>query len=383
MRIRRVHLLALVVLLAISRSEAVTAQTCPDQNVKCITEPTGGDCSSIGTWNAVSKTCTLTADLSGKSIQIAGDDITLDGGGHVLKGVPVGGFPPPRGIHVEQRSGVTIANLTVREFQAGIELRNSFNCTLAGNTIGENTRVGIEVLDSNHNRIVKNTVTTAGDGILLKESADNVLEGNLVESNRDSGILLNFGSNGNTVTRNTARLNDGGVALGGASGQNTLRDNDVTGNRHLGIALYFDSNENAVIGNRITQNAVGVANGAGVLLMASSGNQFTDNTVAGNSRGIWLSYPVNDAYPGGGNEIYHNNFIDNPTQALITGWRSSPDAFSKQAPIGGNFWGDWTTPDADQDGVVDSAYRINGAGDNLPWKVKNGWTIPPNSNHAK
>jgi len=204
-----------------------------------------------------------------------------------------------------------------------------------------------------------------------------------VESNRNSGILLNFGSSGNTVTRNIAKLNAGGIALGGASSHNTLRDNDVAGNSRVGVALYFDSNENVVVGNRITKNAVGVADGAGVLLMQSSGNQFTDNTVAGNSRGIWLSYPETDAYLGGGNEVYHNNFIDNPTQALITGWRSAPDSFSKQAPIGGNFWGNWTTPDTDQDGVIDSAYRIGGGEDKLPWKVKDGWAAPPDVTHPR
>jgi parallel beta-helix repeat protein len=374
---------ALALLLVFAPSGALLAQPCVEGIAKCITGPTGGDCASIGTWKADTRTCTLSADLEGKAIQIAGDDITLDGNGHALMGMPVDGFPQPWGIYIEQRSGVTVRNLAIREFQAGIELRSSFRCTLETNTVGENKRAGIELLESNHNRIEKNTVSTAGDGILLKASANNVLDGNLVEWNHNSGILLNMGSTGNTVSKNTARLNAGGIALGGGSSQNSLRDNDVTGNGHLGVALYYDSNENVVTGNRITQNAVDVANGAGVLLMRSSGNRFTDNTVSGNSRGIWLSYPETDAYNGGGNEVYHNNFIDNPTQALVTGWRSSPDSFSKQAPIGGNFWGNWTTPDADKDGVVDSAYLINGAGDNLPWKAKDGWAASPDLTHRK
>jgi nitrous oxidase accessory protein len=135
--------------------------------------------------------------------------------------------------------------------------------------------------------------------------------------------------------------------------------------------------------NRIAGNAVGVPDGAGVLLMQASGNRFSNNTVAGNSRGIWLAYPNTTAYSGGGNEIYHNNFIDNGTQALITGWRMTPDSFSKQAPIGGNFWGNWTTPDANGDGVVDSAYMISGGGDNLPWSVKDGWAVPPDAASSK
>jgi parallel beta-helix repeat protein len=317
------------------------------------------------------------------AIQIAGDGITLDGGGHTLTGGPVDGVPQPRGIDVEQGNGVTVRNLTVRRFQTGIALRSSSSCTVTGNTVSESARVGIELLESHHNRIDHNTVSSAADGIVVKRSADNALEGNVVESNRNSGILLSLGSSGNTVTRNVARLNVGGIALGGASSHNTLRDNDVTGNLRLGIALYFDSNENVVTGNRITRNALGVPDGAGMLLVQSSGNRFTDNTVAGNSRGIWLAYPETDAYMGGGNEIYHNNFMENATQAVITGWRSVVDSLSKQAPIGGNFWDNWTTPDADQDGVVDSAYLISGGGDNLPWKVKDGWAASPDVAHSR
>ncbi len=370
------HSLALVLLLGITPSGALLAQTCVQGATKCITGTSGGDCSSIGKWNATSKTCKLTGDLAGESIQIAGDGVTLDGDGHTLTGSSAGGFPQPYGIYVEQQTGVTVTRLTVKQFQAGIELRRCSTCAATNNMVSGCTRVGIELSESNHNTIGDNTLSAGGDGIVVQRSADNILKGNLAESNRDSGIILNSTSSGNTVTRNITRLNSGGIALGGASCHNTISDNDVTGNKHLGVALYFFSNENLVTNNRITGNGVGVTNGAGVLLMQASGNQFSNNTVAGNSRGMWLSYPDNDAFLGGGNEIYHNNFIDNETQALITGWRSTPDSFSKQAPIGGNFWGNWTTPDANGDGVVDSAYLISGGADNLPWRAKDGWYAP-------
>jgi parallel beta-helix repeat protein len=373
------HYLALVLLLGITPSGAFLAQTCVEGATKCITGSSGGDCSSIGKWDAASKTCTLTGDLAGEAIQIAGNGITLDGGGHTVTGASVRGFPQPYGIYVEQQTSVTITRLTVRQFQVGIKLRRCSTCAATNNTVSGCTRVGIELSESDHNSIGDNTLSACGDGIAVQRSAENTLKGNLAESNRDSGIILNSSSSGNTVTRNITRLNSGGIALGGASRHNTLFDNDVTGNKHLGVALYFFSNENLVTNNRIAGNGVGVANGAGILLMHASGNQFSNNTVSGNSRGMWLSYPNTDAFLGGGNEIYRNNFIDNETQALITGWRSTPDSFSKQAPIGGNFWGNWTTPDANGDGVVDSAYLISGGGDNLPWRAKDGWNAPPSA----
>ena len=371
------HPVAVVLLLGITHSGPLLAQTCVEGTTKCISGDTGGDCSSIGTWNAASKTCTLTGDLAGEAIQIAGDDVALDGGGHTLTGLAVGGLPQAYGVYVEQRTGVTVTNLILKQFQAAIEMVRCSSCAVKKNTVSGNARAGIELLESNHNTVGDNTLKASGDGIVLKGCADNILAGNLSESNRDSGIILNYNSSGNTVTRNVTRLNSGGIALGGASSHNTISDNDVSENRHLGIALYFSSNENVVIHNRIAGNAVGMTNGAGVLLMQVSGNRFSNNTVAGNSRGIWFSYPGTDTYPGGGNEVYQNNFIDNGTQALITGWRRTPDSFSKHSPIGGNFWGNWTTPDLNGDGVVDSPYLISGGGDSLPWSAKNGWLTPP------
>jgi parallel beta-helix repeat protein len=371
------HSLLLVLLLGMTPSGALLAQACTERATKCITAPGGGDCSSIGRWDAASKTCTLSGDLAGESIQIAGDGITLDGDGHILKSASGNGLPQRVGVYAEERNGVTITNLTIREFQAGIQLLRCSGNKVTNNKMSGEGRVGIELLESNKNQILNNVLSAAGDGISVKQSADNILDGNLAESNRDSGIILNASSSGNTVTRNTARLNSGGIAVAGGSRNNTISENEVTGNTRLGIALYFSANDNVVTNNRIAGNAVGAGDGAGVLLMQASGNRLSQNTVANNSRGIWLAYPNSSSYPGGGNEVYNNNFIGNTTQALITGWRSTPDSFSKQAPIGGNYWGNWTTPDANGDGVVDSPYLISGGGDNLPWKVKDGWSVQP------
>lgn len=42
-------------------------------------------------------------------------------------------------------------------------------------------------------------------------------------------------------------------------------------------------------------------------------------------------------------------------------------------PIGGNFWSNWTGPDANNDRFVDNPYSFTGGADNLPWAAKNGW----------
>jgi len=51
---------------------------------------TGGDCTSIGIWNAASKVCSLTTDLTEgidiDGIEIDSDYITLNGNGHLISG---------------------------------------------------------------------------------------------------------------------------------------------------------------------------------------------------------------------------------------------------------------------------------------------------------
>ena len=46
-------------------------------------DATGGGCTTIGTWDSASKTCTLTSDVS-EQITIDGDGITLDGNSHTI-----------------------------------------------------------------------------------------------------------------------------------------------------------------------------------------------------------------------------------------------------------------------------------------------------------
>ena len=369
----------LIAILALASPGALQAQSCLDETTKCISLPGGGDCTSIGTWNEASKTCRLTRDLTGEAIQITGNGVTLDGAGHSLTGkrVVVTGDLQPFGVYVARRNGVNITNLTVQHYQAGIDFQRVSGGALIDNQVRDCARVGIWLFQSTNNVLAGNSASANGDGIALKLSGSNTLRRNVAESNRDSGIILNAGSSENTLTGNTSRGNTGGLTLGSGSYGNTIRDNEVTGNRRLGIAFYYRSDDNIVTGNRIDGNAAGAADGAGVLMLESSGNRFSDNRVTGNSRGIWLSYPDTPAFFGGRNEIYNNDFVGNETQALITGSRSSLDVFSKQAPVGGNHWGNWTGPDENQDGFVDDSYLFSGGGDTMPWSSKEGWSARP------
>jgi len=86
-------------------------------NIDTLFGPPGGDCNAIGTWDAPSKTCTLTTDVNrdgNRTIAIEDDGITLDGAGHKVIGVG-----SDDGVYTDM-SNVTVKNLDVSGFARGI-----------------------------------------------------------------------------------------------------------------------------------------------------------------------------------------------------------------------------------------------------------------------
>ncbi len=140
---------------------------------------TGGDCTSIGTWDFSTKTCTLTTDVS-QAIEIANDNVTLDGNGHSVTGSGSG-----TGVNLPLRTGVTVRNLTVSNFSHGIYLWGSSDSTISGNT-----------------------VNSSGYGIYLAWGAGNTISGNTTSSglSHSVGIYLHQ-SGGNTIANNTGASN--------------------------------------------------------------------------------------------------------------------------------------------------------------------------------
>ena len=103
----------------------------------------------------------------------------------------------------------------------------------------------------------------------------------------------------------------------------------------------------------------------------SHNNTVSLNTVCSNGGfGIQIMYSNN-------NTIYNNSFIDNGLvhsggdQAMDQG--GTGNIFNQAKPIGGNYWSDWTGPDVDGDGFVDSPYEFYGGIDYLPWAYQDGW----------
>lgn len=207
----------------------------------------------------------------------------------------------------------------------------------AGHTLSGNGTVGSGgVYLSNRSGVIITDLTVSQfyRGFYFYYSGSNTLTGNTVSSN-NTGIELGASSN-NTVSANNINSNSGGVTIASTSNSNTLSGNSISGNSYDGIRIVNSANGNIITGNSVSSNA---------------------------HDGIYISSANN-------NQIYRNNFSGNTWQAYNAG---TGNVFNKSLPDGGNYWDDWTTPDGNNDGVVDSAYTFTGGQDNFPWTQQDGW----------
>ena len=322
-----------------SGAAAAAAQYFPSGMI--ITDgPTGGDCTLAGTWDASTSSCTLTTDLvmsAGTGIQIKADGITLDGNGHALGGS--GGD----GVYFSGRTGVTVRNLSISGFSNGINADTSQGGTIAGNTTVNNDMLGINIGSSKGISVDGNHVDGNMMGVGLSASSGNTLSGNIVTNSMGGdGISLDHSDN-NQLKGNSSNSNMGnGLCIDAYDNGNLLIDNSVSNNMGSGIFLHY-SDGNTVTGNNSTSNQ-----GDGISLDTSSNNT-----------------------------IFRNDFVSNaPVQAVD--YSGAGNIFNLPAPSGGNFWSDWTSPDSNSDGFVDSPYVFPGGQDNLPWTTQDGWCgLPP------
>jgi len=147
---------------------------------------------------------TLTNNIysGANGIVIQRNNIILDGAGFTLQG-SVGWSD--WGIDLTNRTSVTIKNIGIKGFVAGVNLDNSYNNVISGNNITDN----------------------AG-AIWLYRSLGNLISGNTITSNYNCSILLGF-SYLNSILGNSIMNNGAGVGLF-SSGNNTIYHNNFIGN---------------------------------------------------------------------------------------------------------------------------------------------------------
>ena len=224
----------------------------PRKSTKFIKDnATGGDCTSIGSWDASSKTCVLNKEVN-ETIQIDNDGITLDGGGHTLNG------NKNNGIFVYGGSA-TIKNITISLPSIGIYLNSSDN--KVNDVVIKNSQfTGIQLSYSNRSVVSANTITGSRTfGVSVYYSESNVISDNTI-SGGSYGISQEYLSNSNTYDGNII-LNNTNTGIRVTRGAySILRNNRVESNLYDGIVIQ-NTYGGSLTGNRMSSNGTGNANG--------------------------------------------------------------------------------------------------------------------------
>jgi parallel beta-helix repeat protein len=234
---------------------------------------------------------------------------------------------------------IRVENSNLSHTTLGVELWQTNNTKIGGNTVTDNQFYGIYLYYSSDNSISENNMANNSVwGIFLRGSSNNRIDRNNITDNSYCGI--EFGSSSyNSVSGNDIIDNGNGIWLGGSS-YNSISENNITNNGVDGIVLKSSSN-NSISGNDITDNGYYCID-------------FLDSSI---------------------NTVFHNDFINNTVH--VDYWTSEHANFWDNC-CEGNYWSDYNGTDLDNDGVGDTYLPWEGV-DNYP--LMNVYWNPCDINH--
>jgi len=188
------------------------------------------------------------------------------------------------GLFIEKSEEISIVNNSFLKGRFAVIIENSTNCTISGNIINNTLLSGIYLGSSSYNMIFYNTITGIPNMLL------------------SGGVIITGGYN-NTISHNNISLVNIGILL------ESSKYNDITYNKITGIFdpfnMSFSQGINIGYGynNTISHNEISRFN-HGIALMYTRYNEIIYNNLTKNSCGVWL---VLSFY----NNISYNNIFDN------------------------------------------------------------------------
>ena len=147
----------------------------------------------------------------------------------------------------------------------GVNLDATSGIELIGNLVADSGNHGIQFSNAQDTLIYQNTIQGNGTripdifGIAIEGSSNNVIEGNLISDNIGTGVLVQSGSTGNEITKNSFFGNENiaidNAVAGGADGvsENGIADDTGAGNDGFDqpelYTAYISGGELKILGN--------------------------------------------------------------------------------------------------------------------------------------
>ena len=195
-----------------------------------------------------------------------------------------------QGLLLRSASGYDIVNCTLRSNPYGINLTSSNDNTITGVTATANT-YGIYLTSSHRNTLTANNLSSnTNTSLYFLGSHDNTIVDTTANSNTNNGCYFSVSSN-NTLDHTTANNNAYGIILS-SSTNNALSSTTVNSNTNTGLQL-LSSNTTTVSGTIANWNR-----NYGVLLTTSTNNTLNETTALGNQYGVYLTGSSNNTLSG-------------------------------------------------------------------------------------
>jgi parallel beta-helix repeat protein len=217
----------------------------------------------------VTQNVTLQHDIYGcvdGGILVGRSGITIDLNGHTINGLGEGD-----GIAATGVSGVTIKNGSIVNFEAGLRMTGVTNSRVLDTRLRMNSDASAWVEGSSQNKFRRLTMTENGDGgFRLIASSRNRIAGSTISGASDSGIMLEELSSYNRLVRNNITLAGEGIKVEGGT-ENRVFRNTTSWNGGAGIEVAEDS-----LLTRINENNAH-HNGADGIFIEGTGTQVNRN----------------------------------------------------------------------------------------------------------
>ena len=342
------------------RSTRIVAAVAALAAAAVVTQVSPAGAAHVTCGQVITQSITLDSDVGpcpNNGIVIGADNITLN-----LNGRRVFGTAGPgdrAGVYVFRRTGVTVRNGTVSNFDGGVVIEGGGNNTVtsvqARDNVGRGTGAqrtiygdGIAVLSSVNNRILNSRATGNGPfawiGVYSAVDADHPRQttgpstGNLQEGNQSSDNIRARDGSLNNPEAAGGRFEPGGS-------NNTARNNQFLRNGIDGLQIYSGGGghvveNNLIHGNGFFRTAARRGNGI-TLFRGNANNVIRNNRITGNAdSGIWVQGPAG-ANPGSvGNRILDNYVVRNVALPSIPNANFAPnfDLNDRNPDCDANVW---------------------------------------------